>query len=184
MIKKTTLCALGLAVMVGVPTIASAQAKSMKEFQVEDIEGMGKKFADLAGAFAEDDFEWRPMEGVRSVKDVLALAVAEANLFPSMWGATRPTGVAEDFGAEMARVGDMNKAEIIATLNSAFEYMAHAIGGLDDATRMANGTTFGKELTNEAGISYALGDMHEHLGQLIAYARTNEVVPPWSAGGN
>jgi len=22
--------------------------------------------------------------------------------------------------------------------------------------------------------------MHEHLGQLIAYARTNHVVPPWS----
>lgn len=24
------------------------------------------------------------------------------------------------------------------------------------------------------------GDMHEHLGQLIAYARTNRIVPPWS----
>jgi hypothetical protein len=24
------------------------------------------------------------------------------------------------------------------------------------------------------------GDMHEHLGQLIAYARMNNVVPPWS----
>jgi hypothetical protein len=26
----------------------------------------------------------------------------------------------------------------------------------------------------------AMADMHEHLGQLIAYARTNQVVPPWS----
>ncbi|MEO7711628.1 MAG: hypothetical protein ABIV10_01765 [Gemmatimonadaceae bacterium] len=24
------------------------------------------------------------------------------------------------------------------------------------------------------------GDMHEHLGQLIAYARSNGVKPPWS----
>jgi len=24
------------------------------------------------------------------------------------------------------------------------------------------------------------GDLHEHLGQLIAYARTNHIVPPWS----
>ena len=24
------------------------------------------------------------------------------------------------------------------------------------------------------------GDLHEHLGQLIAYARMNNVVPPWS----
>jgi hypothetical protein len=24
------------------------------------------------------------------------------------------------------------------------------------------------------------GDLHEHLGQLIAYARVNHIVPPWS----
>ena len=24
------------------------------------------------------------------------------------------------------------------------------------------------------------GDLHEHLGQLIAYARSNKVTPPWS----
>ena len=24
------------------------------------------------------------------------------------------------------------------------------------------------------------GDLHEHLGQLIAYARMNNIVPPWS----
>jgi hypothetical protein len=25
-----------------------------------------------------------------------------------------------------------------------------------------------------------VGHLHEHLGQLIAYARSNNVVPPWS----
>ena len=24
------------------------------------------------------------------------------------------------------------------------------------------------------------GDLHEHLGQMIAYARMNHIVPPWS----
>ena len=24
------------------------------------------------------------------------------------------------------------------------------------------------------------GDLHEHLGQMIAYARMNKIVPPWS----
>jgi hypothetical protein len=27
---------------------------------------------------------------------------------------------------------------------------------------------------------HAIVDMHEHLGQSIAYARTNQIVPPWS----
>jgi hypothetical protein len=33
-----------------------------------------------------------------------------------------------------------------------------------------------------ASVAVAMNDMHEHLGQLIAYARTNHVVPPWSIG--
>lgn len=37
-------------------------------------------------------------------------------------------------------------------------------------------------METHAHIAMALPDMHEHLGQLIAYARTNHVVPPWSAG--
>jgi hypothetical protein len=25
-----------------------------------------------------------------------------------------------------------------------------------------------------------MADQHEHLGQLIAYARMNQIIPPWS----
>jgi hypothetical protein len=31
--------------------------------------------------------------------------------------------------------------------------------------------------------NHIMGDLHEHLGQLIAYARMNRVVPPWSKQG-
>ena len=41
---------------------------------------------------------------------------------------------------------------------------------------------FGRDMPTHANIATAMSDMHEHLGQLIAYARTNHVVPPWSAG--
>jgi hypothetical protein len=27
---------------------------------------------------------------------------------------------------------------------------------------------------------FGAGDVHEHLGQLNAYARMNRIVPPWS----
>ena len=30
------------------------------------------------------------------------------------------------------------------------------------------------------GVGHSVVDMHEHLGQLIAYARMNQIVPPWS----
>ena len=40
---------------------------------------------------------------------------------------------------------------------------------------------FGMEMTWRNGLISTLDHMHEHLGQSIAYARMNAVVPPWSA---
>jgi len=35
---------------------------------------------------------------------------------------------------------------------------------------------------NEGDVIYILvADAHEHLGQLVAYARVNGIVPPWTA---
>jgi len=42
------------------------------------------------------------------------------------------------------------------------------------------GKVFGKDFTKEEAVKYILADQHEHLGQSIAYARANGVVPPWS----
>ena len=47
---------------------------------------------------------------------------------------------------------------------------------------MSESTYFGRDMQVHANIATAMADMHEHLGQLIAYARTNHVVPPWSMG--
>jgi hypothetical protein len=35
-------------------------------------------------------------------------------------------------------------------------------------------------MTKESALMILLPDQHEHLGQSIAYARMNGVVPPWS----
>ena len=39
---------------------------------------------------------------------------------------------------------------------------------------------FGRDMTKEDAVRFLFGDQHEHLGQSIAYARSNGVVPPWS----
>ena len=39
---------------------------------------------------------------------------------------------------------------------------------------------FGRDMTKQSALMLVLEDQHEHLGQSIAYARTNGVVPPWS----
>jgi len=39
---------------------------------------------------------------------------------------------------------------------------------------------FGTDMTKQGALMHLLEDQHEHLGQSIAYARINGVVPPWS----
>ena len=39
---------------------------------------------------------------------------------------------------------------------------------------------FGRESSVRSTWVMTVTHVHEHLGQLIAYARSNKVVPPWS----
>ncbi len=182
MATKALFSALSLcAVMAsGVATPARAQTRSIKDVQVADLNTMKDKFVGLAEAFPLETYDWRPMEGVRSVKDVLVLIVGEGNGFPTQWGAPAPMGVNADRGAERERVEALSKAELTAELGRAFDNVIGVVEGMDEATRMREIRFFGQQVRIDGAISMAAGDMHEHLGQLIAYARTNRIVPPWS----
>jgi hypothetical protein len=181
---------LGVAMMataLGGAGTASAQMGSMnmsamKDAQVADLQTMKDKFTRLGNEFTEAQFDWRPMEGVRSVKDVLVLMASEGNLFPTMWGAPAPMGAGADFRAEVERLGALSKADLLAEVGKAFDNIIGAAKGMDDAARMKPVKFFGRDTNAGGAIFMAQSDMHEHLGQLIAYARTNHIVPPWSRG--
>jgi len=179
MLHKSIRAALA-ATLLAVPAVAHAQMQSWKDVQVADIQTMKDKFVGLAEAFTEAQYDYRPMEGVRSVRDVLALAVVEAHIFPTAWGVAPPAGAGTGFGPENQRVGGFNKAQMIRELNTSFDHLIGAVRGMDEAKRNESSSYFGRQMPVHANIATAMADMHEHLGQLIAYARTNRVVPPWS----
>ncbi len=158
----------------------AAQMPSFQDSQVTDIETMKDKFIGLAQEFDESQYDWRPMDGVRSVRDVLGLIIAECHVFPVAWGHEPPAGAGSGFGAELGRASALPRAEIISELNTAFDHLIGVVRGMDEAERTSGSSYFGRPMQIDANIVIAMGDMHEHLGQLIAYARTNHVVPPWS----
>jgi hypothetical protein len=164
----------------GQPIGAVAQAQSWKDVQVADIESMRDKFVGLAEAFDESQYDWRPMEGVRSVREVLGLAIAEAHLFPTGWGYEAPARAAAGFEAEMERASALGKTAMVDDLNASFDFLLEVVGEMSEDVRLSDGSYFGRAMPVHASIATAMADMHEHLGQLIAYARTNHVVPPWS----
>jgi hypothetical protein len=171
-----------VAVAMILPSALRAQVQSLKDYHVADVENLRSKFTGLAVAFPEDLYDWKPMEGTRSVRDVLVLVAAEANVFPANWGLPAAEGAAQGYQAESARVGGLagTKTLLIAQLDRSFDHLSRSIAGMSDAARAADGRTFGRDMKVDAGITLALSDMHEHLGQLIAYARMNRIAPPWS----
>ena len=152
-------------------------AAVLKAAFMADIEVMRGKFLGLAEAFPADSYTWRPMEGVRSVSEVLMLIASEGYGFvPMALGA--PTAMGREESQALNAVTD--KAEVIDHLTKGFDYAREQLEALDPATLTSSRNLFGQERTTPAIVMFVGGDMHEHLGQLIAYARTNRIVPPWS----
>ncbi len=152
-------------------------AAAVKSAYLADLDGMRGKFVALAQAFPQDKYTWRPMEGVRSVSEVLMLIASEGYGFaPTILG-----GKAAMPRAEMSKLSSItDKAQVIDELNKAFDYAKKEIAAIDPSTLLGTRRAMGREMALPGLVLFVDGDMHEHLGQLIAYARMNHIVPPWS----
>lgn len=155
--------------------------KTAHEARLADLDEMREKFVSLGGAFPAEAHDWRPMEGVRSVRDVFALIAAEGSLFPLMWGYDVPAWVPDpSIGAELQRLGELDFAELLTEVDRSFGHALELFEAMEPAELERPVTFFGLEVPLGTAVTLMANDMHEHLGQLIAYARTNRVVPPWS----
>ena len=74
----------------------------------------------------------------------------------------------------------MNKAAVIAELEKSFAFLRTSMNGTTDAQLNTAVDMFGQKGTTRGLWITTATHLHEHLGQLIAYARSNKVVPPWS----
>jgi hypothetical protein len=158
--------------------------RTAAEVQIADLEGLRTKFIGLARAMPEETLTWKPMEGVRSVRDVLALIAAECTQFPTMWSFEKPAWVANGpFNEELSRLALLSKDELVDEIDRSFDHILGIVKRLSPADRARQVNFFGLNVDLVTAVNLMAMDMHEHLGQLIAYARSNRVVPPWSQGG-
>ncbi|WKW11459.1 DinB family protein [Pseudogemmatithrix spongiicola] len=149
-----------------------------------DLNDTQKKLVDLANAIPESAYGWRPAPGVRSIGEVLQHIAADNYILPVYMGTPAPaaTGITADYGTAVAyetRRG-MTKAQIVADLEASFAHLHRAVNVNTDANITENINWFGTQATRLQGMTGTVGHLHEHLGQLIAYARSNNVKPPWS----
>ncbi len=147
-----------------------------KEVFLATYSGETDKLVSLAEAFSKEGFEWRPAEGIRSVREAV-LHVASANYYlVSKLGGKTPEGLnPQTFEKEIT-----NQAQAIATLKQSIKIAKATVEGLSEAELAETVNLFGNESPKMAVTMILNGHASEHLGQLIAYARSSGVVPPWS----
>ena len=149
-----------------------------------DVEQVEKKLLGLARAIPADKYDWRPGEGVRSVGEVLLHVAADNYLLPAAMGAPAEasTGIkAEDYNTVLAyERRKLNKDATITELERSFAYMKRSLSAIAAPQLGEKVTMFGQSFTRQQAWILTATHIHEHLGQMIAYARSNGIAPPWS----
>jgi uncharacterized damage-inducible protein DinB len=153
------------------PAHAQTQAGAWQAAFGEDAGTLSEKLTGLARVMA-GKYDWKPGEGIRSVGDVFNLIVLENGLLAGALSG------APNAAARPAPITDPEKMQ--DALKASYVNLQKVMTGLSDNDLRTTVKLFGRDWTKRDAVMHVLQDQHEHLGQSIAYARTNGVVPPWS----
>jgi uncharacterized damage-inducible protein DinB len=157
-------------------TDKTAPSYDMKPQAILDLQDMQKKFTSLAEAFPAGKMTWRPGDGVRSVAEIF-MHTAGANYgIPNMMGVKSPEG----FNGKTFEKSTTDKAKVVQELNKSFDAAIAAVQGMTNADFAKPDKKLGPD-ANDGDVVYLLVvHSHDMLGQAIAYARVNGIVPPWT----
>lgn len=145
--------------------------------QVDFVEG---RILALNKAMADKE-SWRPAERVRSAGETY-LHIAFGNYILLKQAGFEPPAAA-NFSMDMKKWDSQatESAKIADILKASFDHARSAAKKVTSEQLEKKIDLFGHEMTTRNVFITVLNHMHEHLGQSIAYARMNGVVPPWSA---
>jgi uncharacterized damage-inducible protein DinB len=160
-----------LALLLAVPVQAQNDMKTLFDGQFT----YASRIAELAEVTPADLYSWRPAEGVRSIGEVYT-HIAQANyMMLNALGVSAPEGV------DVQAIGSLtDKNEIVEAFAESNAFVLAAVKDLPEEKLSETVQLFGRTLTGEGVLVFILNHMSEHVGQSIAYARMNNITPPWS----
>ena len=162
----------------------ASHAQGTREGMWQGFDGewvhVSRQLIALAEAIPAEKFTWRPAEGVRSVSEAyMHIALTNFELL-SVTGTPMPAEI---------KSGDMEKtvtakAEVIAWLKRSLEAVKTAHAALKPADLRRKVNVDNRDATVDSVYLRIIAHANEHMGQLVAYARMNGIVPPWSQPAN
>jgi uncharacterized damage-inducible protein DinB len=159
------------------PSLLSAQSSSdFRDEIMRHFDTSTRKFVALAEAMPEPLYRWSPGEGVMEVGQVY-MHVARYNFLYL----DDNLGVAAPADIEMSTMEEIrDKATAMKLLERSIEHVRESVSSMSEEELSDNTMLYGRDIDGWAVLLQLVAHMNEHLGQSIAYARMNGVVPPWS----
>lgn len=168
---RITNCLLLMSAIIGV-TVGQDSTKDAGAGWPPEFKMAGRQIIALAEAIPAEKYAWRPGPGVRSVSEVLMHTAAGNYFFLQSMGVKAGEGLPNNPQKSVTE-----KRDVVRWLKASFDAVEESYPKIDKQKAV---TFLGHEATCEGVLLRALAHANEHLGQMIAYARMNGVVPPWS----
>ena len=177
MYRSKPLYLIGLAVVLGArPVQAQSAPTDYRNKFLEHFERSTRKIMLLADAMPEELYTWSPGEGVRSVAQVY-MHIARYNYYlpETALGIAAPEAI--DF-PNLESITD--KARVTRLFKESVEHVRTHVTRMTSDELTQPTRLRGRQIAGWAVLFRLLAHMNEHVGQSVAYARMNGIVPPWS----
>ncbi len=165
-------------------TAASAQPAGPR--RIDSMEGLWQGFdgewghvsrqlVALAETIPPEKYAWRPGPGVRSTSEVL-MHIAISNFWLlSVTGPAMP----KDLTSNELEKSVTGKSDVLNWLRRSLDAVKTGLANLKPGDLARKVRIEGRDATVDGIYLRIIIHANEHMGQLIAYARTNGIAPPW-----
>jgi uncharacterized damage-inducible protein DinB len=168
-------------------TITGFKGEYLREFQIPATQIMA-----LAEVIPADKYSWRPADQTRSVSEVFVHIALGNLLLLDQAGVSAPEDLygllkSDIVSRELAIIrknlvfekGVSDKADVVKLLELSLEAMQKSLTEASDETLAGQGHFFGQVTTVRRAYLRMLAHMNEHMGQMVAYARSMGIPAPW-----
>lgn len=178
-------CVLSLALAVSTPALGQDAGTpqgppGLRGDLLMSLGFLGGQIVSLEEAMPQAKFTWRPKKGVRSVAELYLHIAGAIYYLTGTIGRETPPDVQALMKASKWESQTTKKDEIKTVLTTAFAYLRKTIVETPDADLEKQVKFMGRDMSERLVLMATQFHSAEHLGQAIAYARINGVVPPWS----
>lgn len=155
---------------------------------LSDLESVEEKFIALANAVPADKLSSRPSLDSRSFAEVFLHVAGERYVILGLMGVTVPVQfeamIPKKSTSDFEKLMPQDRARIIDELTKSWAFTKKTLAGMTNADFSKPLPKPGRQTRDGDLVILLLADQHEHLGQAVAYARENGIVPPWTNAGH